>query len=482
MIRKYTITVLIVFVAVILLIAKAYYDTHTIEVKKYQINHAPLGDVLVGLKVAHLSDLHIKWTTKREKKIFEILDQEKPDLIFLTGDYIKFNGSYGPALFFFRQLKAPFGVFAVMGNTEYYNENGSCILCHKEGSRQLKEKHNPTFLRNSRAELEINGKLLTILGVDDPVTLRSNLKQALKNVHTEGPSILLAHSPEIFPEASDLGVDLVLSGHTHGGQIGLTKYLKKVFPLDPALEFLDGFFQEGRTLLYVNRGIGTSLLPFRFGVKPEISFFQFQGSSGKSTAYGFKISNLLSETIFVGFDFSSFFETFSPFDFIKNKLADSKKPNNATVLFDFEHSADLERLNWECHKWFELSKEHVTSGKYSLKVSLPPGQYPGIYLKDINPDWSSYTYFNMDIFNPSKEKIPFHIRIDDYKSGWEYAHRFDKEIELNPGANTIVIPTTSIKTNLNSRPLNLIKIERLLFFIPNNQKPRDLFIDNIRLN
>jgi hypothetical protein len=150
-------------------------------------------------------------------------------------------------------------------------------------------------------------------------------------------------------------------------------------------------------------------------------------------------------------------------------------------LFDFESAADLEKLNWECHKWFERSQEHATSGKYSLRVVLPPGQYPGINFKEINPDWSKYHNLKMDVFNPSNENLIFHVRIDDHKSGWEYADRFDKNFELKQGMNHISIPTSSIRTNIHPRPLNLTNIKRFMVFIPNNQVKRELFIDHIRL-
>lgn len=463
--------------------AKAYYDTNTIEVKTYLIRHSALGGVLAGRKAAHLSDLHINHPTDREKKIIEILDREKPDIIFLTGDYIKNHGSYEPALSFFGRLKAPLGIYAVLGNSDYYNENGSCILCHQENSRRLKENPPVTFLRNSPVDLKINGRLLTVLGVDDPVGKRDDLKQSCIGVPANRPTILLAHSPEIFPEASHLGLDLVLSGHTHGGQLWITKYLNKVFPLETALIFLEGFFQKGRTLLYVNRGIGTSFLPFRFGVKPEITFYTFANPSGPyDVTHPIQISDSSSRMVFSGLTRSLFSETFNLFD-----SPDEKKRTQANlsgkpiVLFDFESPQDLKRLNWECHKWFELSERHATSGKFSLKVSLPAGRYPGIDFKGLPPDWSLYAYLKMDVFNPTKEALQFHVRIDDHKSEWEYANRFDADVELKPGANPISIPVSSLKTNLHHRVLDLKKIERLIIFVPDNPKPRDLYIDNIRL-
>jgi hypothetical protein len=87
----------------------------------------------------------------------------------------------------------------------------------------------------------------------------------------------------------------------------------------------------------------------------------------------------------------------------------------------------------------------------------------------------------MDVFNPSMEKVTFHIRIDDHKSGWEYANRFDINFGLKPGINHISIPTDSIRTNIHRRPLNLKRIERMMVFIPNNSKQRELYIDNLRL-
>jgi hypothetical protein len=87
----------------------------------------------------------------------------------------------------------------------------------------------------------------------------------------------------------------------------------------------------------------------------------------------------------------------------------------------------------------------------------------------------------MDVFNPSEERFNFHVRIDDHKSGWEYAHRFDTDFELKPGMNSISIPMDSIKTNINHRPLNVKKIKRLMVFVPKNNKSREIYIDHIRL-
>ena len=300
-----------------------------------------------------------------------------------------------------------------------------------------------------------------------------------KGTIQDGPSILLAHSPEVIEEASHRGVDLVLCGHTHGGQIFLTRYLTAVFPLiDPAFRYLSGFFQEGNTLMYVNRGVGTSFLPFRLGVKPEIAFFTFENPSGQSRG-SFNISNSPSRTVLAGFSLQDLVDGLGFLNLFAGTLP--RRAPNAKVLFDFESDADLNKLNWECHKWFELSQENATSGRNSLRVVLPPGEYPGINFQDIPRDWSQGKAFRMDVFNPAGEELIFHVRIDDHKSGWEYADRFDVNLTLKPGMNKISIPTDSMKTNIRPRQLDLKHIERLMVFIPNNLEPREIYLDNMRV-
>ena len=492
--------ILTLFISLLLFLVKAYYDTNTIEVKCYQIKDSPLSEALSGLKVAFLTDLHIRNIDAREKKILEILNEEKPDLIFLAGDYIGFKESYEPVISFFHQIKAPYGIYGVLGNTEYSNENGSCVLCHREHSKSLRQNQYPLFLRNSSRVVEVGDKKINLIGVDDPVKEKSNLNTAIKKVDFRYPTVLLAHSPEMFEEAASHGIDLVLAGHNHGGQLFLTKPLKKVLPLDPVLDFLEGFFREGRTLMYVSRGVGTSYLPFRFGVKPEITFFKFTNDTNENLRVDRidptprsmalnphpRVSPIITnhppETVFAGFSLTNLIETFNVFSLLGFAPARRDSSTAAhTILFDFESEEDLSYLNWECGKWFELSEKNATSGKYSLKVSLPSGQYPGIHFQGFKRDWSGSGFLKMDVYQSSEEIILFHIRIDDNQSGWEYANRFDINFTLNPGMNHISIPVDSIKTNLHRRPLNLRRIERMMVFVPNNAKRRELHIDHIRL-
>lgn len=467
---------------IIFLLLKAYYDTNTIEVLHYDIKHPKLGTTFEGRRIAHLSDLHIKRVGQKEEKIIKIINDESPDLIFITGDFVSFKGSYTPVISFLAKLHSPLGIYGVLGNTEYSNENGSCILCHIPSSKNLKRDPEIHILRNDSIELSINGEKVNLIGVDDPVKKKSDLRKVLlKRTADNTPTILLSHSPDLFEEASLLGVDLVLAGHNHGGQIFLTKWIRKIFPLDPTLEFLEGFFQKGKTLMYVSRGYGTSLLPFRFGVKPEIAFFTFKVDKQLAeTPYEIKNNK---KNLFLGFNLANFFDLLT----LNLSPSNSKPPysvpltHHRNMLFDFESKEELNVLNWECGKWLELSKEYVTSGNFSLKVILPPGHYSGIDFSEIKKDWSNGKYLKMDIFNPVSEEIPFHIRIDDHKSGWEYEKRFDFTLNLKGGFNQISIPIYKIKTNIGDRPLNIKNIKRLMVFVPDNSQKRTLFLDNFRL-
>jgi len=461
----------------LILFSKIYYDTYTLDVRHYRIVHNRLAEALGGAKVVFLSDLHTKRFGTREREIIGILQEEKPDVILLGGDYISFRGSYDPVLAFFHELPQ---AYAVMGNSDYYNENGSCILCHNPKSYELKSDPNVLFLRNTATVLHTAGGQVNLIGLDDPVNRKSDITEAMRGIASSSPSVLLAHSPDVFEEASARGIDFVLAGHNHGGQVFPVRYMKSWMMVDPALQYLDGFFQKGRTLMYVGRGVGTSFLPFRLGVRPEVAFFQFIHKSGDA-AHHQAVSPVNEKRRTAPFSMVNLTDLMG----ISNGLAGSSRRKHeispSGKLFDFETETELEYLNWECRKWFERTRNHATSGEYSLKVTLPAGQYPGIKFLEIEKDWSAYRQFKVDVFNPERDPLILHIRIDDRKSGWEYGDRFDRDFTIRKGMSRIAIPLDTLKANIAPRTLDLKHIERLMFFIPGNDRKRTFHIDNIRL-
>jgi predicted MPP superfamily phosphohydrolase len=459
-----------------ILLGKIYYDTYTIEVRHYRITDTRLSDAIAGKKIAFISDLHAETFGPREKEVISILEREKPDFVLLGGDYISFRGPYEPALLFLDKLQ---NAYAVLGNTEYTNENGSCIFCHEEKSPTLKKQQKIPFLRNVSLTLKNGTQKFNLVGLDGTVSERGSLEDVHKVDHTL-PTILLAHSPEIFEDAVNNGIDFVLCGHNHGGQVFFARYLKGAVLVDPCFDYLEGFFQKGNTLMYVSRGVGNSFLPFRLGVMPEVVFFEFAKNNSAVAYPSGGITNKPMERISAGFSIANLSGLFDFSNHIRKTYKTGHRIDQSGKLFDFESEAEIEYLDWECHKWFELSNQHATSGKHSLQVTLPTGQYPGIYFKDIEKDWSGYHFFKIDLFNPS-EPFTFHIRIDDKKSGWEYADRFDRNFKIQKGMNHISIPLESVKANITPRALNLSHIKRLMLFVPDNDKKRTLYLDNIRL-
>ncbi len=151
------------------------------------------------------------------------------------------------------------------------------------------------------------------------------------------------------------------------------------------------------------------------------------------------------------------------------------------VLYDFEREGDLDRLEWKCFTQFSISKDHATSGKYSLKLELYPSNFPQLLTKTEKKDLSGYKAISIDIFNSEKREIPVYIRIDDKKMVPEYGDRYTGSYMLKEGKNRIIVPLNNIKTESGDRSLDLKSIYRLFVFMKHPKKRTVLFIDSIRL-
>jgi predicted MPP superfamily phosphohydrolase len=242
-------------------------------VESYEVSLAGLPKELDGTVIVAISDLHLgsrtdeKWLSSCVGQI----ESERPDLIFLLGDI--FEGNNEPAQVLsatLSKLKAPLGVWAVLGNHEF----------HRGGESQSGafSANGFTVLRNGWAEVK-NGLVLT--GVDDLTNGQRNghgsaaLKQALSG-RPQGTTILLSHSPLYAGEAAEAGVALMLSGHTHGGQIWPFGYLvQQKYPL------LEGRYQEGKMAVIVCRGTGTWGPRMRLWAPGEILRVTLHASTGQ---------------------------------------------------------------------------------------------------------------------------------------------------------------------------------------------------------
>lgn len=244
-------------------------EPNWIRVKRVTISNADLADVLREVTVVQLTDLHVPERLGfRERSLIRKVNGLDADVIIITGDFLDEISELPATVELLRSLKAKVGIYGVPGNTDYHRFK-------IEGLAKELAAAGVTMLRNEVAIIALpNGKSLHLAGLDDPVTKRARMKETLAKLPSAVPAILLSHSPEIYGEAVGAGVSLVLSGHTHGGQIGIPFLVEQTSYADRT-RFLRGVFHDGKTSMYVNPGIGTKKLPVRFLCRPEVTVFEF---------------------------------------------------------------------------------------------------------------------------------------------------------------------------------------------------------------
>jgi len=137
-----------------------------VEISHVYIENSALAKVLEHKVLVHISDLHIDNLGAQEEKVLEVLNHLKPDLIFLTGDYVRWNSDYEPALSFLAKLIARVRILAVMGDYDYSNSRKSCLFCHEPGTGNPTKRHQVKFLRNGIEKGELDGEAFWIGGID----------------------------------------------------------------------------------------------------------------------------------------------------------------------------------------------------------------------------------------------------------------------------------------------------------------------------
>lgn len=231
-------------------------------------------------KFVQLSDLHFTAETKeaRISQIYDAIKSQNPAAVFITGDLISDDTGTENAAELIGKISADYKTYVIFGNWDYW------ALDYKVGEFQtLLEAVGADVLVNEAAEIVSGSEKLNILGVKDPYTsgdLKNDIEKSEMGliVGDNNCKILLAHSPNIIREAVSKNIDLVLVGHTHGGQVYIPFLTKYIVPMKRAAGqgFIKGLYVIDRTQMYVNEGIGVSVLPFRFLVPPEITVIRLQ--------------------------------------------------------------------------------------------------------------------------------------------------------------------------------------------------------------
>jgi uncharacterized protein len=228
---------------------------------------------LDGFTIALLSDFHYDpyFSVHPIRAAVKMVNALEPDLIALTGDFVsvpdfgdpeKGAAASEPCAELLRPMKAPYGVWAIMGNHDAFTD--------PERVTQSLVGTGLRVLSNQSIPIEHNGGRFWLAGIDDVLGGSADLDATLRQIPAGEATVLLAHEPDYADRVARYPVDLQLSGHTHGGQIRLP-FLRPLYLPELARKYLWGLYSIGNLVLYTNRGIGTVELPVRFNCPPEIT-------------------------------------------------------------------------------------------------------------------------------------------------------------------------------------------------------------------
>ena len=263
------------FFVTILIWYSFIFEPNNIQIERISVKIENLPESFDNIKIVHLTDFHSDGFSKREKRVLKILENIDPDLIFITGDFIDHSSKdLESCEKFWSELSGRYQgkVFGVLGNHEHWIKSPNITAI--EG---LLEKNGIPILNNENKKIFQGDEFIYLLGVDDPDSKKDDLPKAMIGTEENISKILLAHSPDIIDNLQGEKVDLILAGHTHGGQIVIPFVKPFWVPTENHGKYVSGLFRVNDTNLYVNRGIGLSpALPIRFNCPPEITVIKLK--------------------------------------------------------------------------------------------------------------------------------------------------------------------------------------------------------------
>jgi predicted MPP superfamily phosphohydrolase len=228
-------------------------ESSILKVKRYK---TVTPHMYHSLKILHLTDIHLERISRREIKILKILENETPDLILITGDYLNYSykndiEAKQQLINFLSELKAKIGIYATVGSQNIDNKNDI---------ERLFRNTNIKLLQNQVATIIFNDKSkISVIGINCTNDKEEDKRLFFKikdDVLDDSFKILLYHSPELMPLVKNYDIDLYLCGHTHGGQIRLPFYGAVLTASITGKKYERGMYNENGTKLYVNSGVG----------------------------------------------------------------------------------------------------------------------------------------------------------------------------------------------------------------------------------
>lgn len=248
-------------------------DAFVLELHSFKITRHKIGNGNKRFRLIQVSDLHLREFNDMHKRIVQEINLERPDCILFTGDMIDRNGNFHLIETFYRGLDRQSRKFGIMGNWEWWS------FTKQEKLYELFSSNNGQFLINDSAAIEHEGKSIQITGLDDLIGGEPDEQSAFSGYQHSDLNIVAAHCPAHIQRINEVKkshsvkVDMVFSGHTHGGQIQILGFAPVLPP--GSGKYVSGLYNVDGTNMYVSRGIGTTRIPVRFGSSPEIGVFDF---------------------------------------------------------------------------------------------------------------------------------------------------------------------------------------------------------------
>lgn len=241
---------------------------YRLQIHRIAIQFAELPEAFDGLRVLHLTDFH--FSEMMSPRYFDHVIQEarnlKPDLIAMTGDYAGGNHLYRESIAIYEALDAPLGIYAVRGNHDYSSE--PAVMAY------WMRRAGIVILKNRAVTLERQGQRIELLGVEHPYKRVRDWGRLVDE--TVSFRLALSHTPDNIGHLARLNCQLVLSGHTHGGQGRLPVIGPLLVPSIHGRRFHTGFHRVRSSLLYVSAGVGLHTIPLRFRCRPEIALIELR--------------------------------------------------------------------------------------------------------------------------------------------------------------------------------------------------------------
>ncbi len=263
--------------------------TYKLQVVRKQLGFANLPPAFAPLRIVQLSDFHtgsFLHPRKFFRRVLEIVASLRPDLVVITGDWVNFDPEELEPIAPLLRMRLPYGVFGCLGNHDHYMS----VEEHHRLQEVIRDS-GVQLLVNAAVVLERRGEKLAIVGTDNTGTGQrfGDLGKAMAAVPEGTFTLLLAHTPSYWDKAvrGKAPVELMLSGHTHGGQLALPMGALTLNPAHLVFRYVQGLYTDPNgQKLYVNAGLGTTFFPLRTGVPPEITLLELWKQEGGHTRSG----------------------------------------------------------------------------------------------------------------------------------------------------------------------------------------------------